>query len=151
MIHFAVLPAILPFKYENIFSGIVALTLNSAAYIAEIFRAGITSIDRGQMEAARSLGMTYGQAMRHIIIPQAFKRVVPALGNEFIAMLKDSSLVSIIAVQELTMTGSLIANRTYRPFEAYGTVAVFYLIMTMALSQFVAYLERRLGKNDIRS
>ena len=151
LIHFAILPAIIPFRFDPIVSGIVALTLNSAAYIAEIFRAGISSIDRGQMEAARSLGMTHGQAMRYIIVPQAFKRVVPALGNEFIAMLKDSSLVSVISVQELAMTGSLMASRTFRTYEAWITVAILYLIMTMVLSQFVAYLERRLGKSDIRS
>lgn len=149
MFHFAVLPLIGDFS--AMISGLVALTLNSAAYVAEIFRAGIQSIDRGQMEAARSLGMTHGQAMRHIIIPQAFKRVIPALGNEFIAMLKDSSLVSIIALQELAMTGTLISGRTFRPFEAWLAVALLYLIMTMMLSRFVAYLERRFGRSDIRS
>jgi len=149
IIHFGVLPLI--GRFPNIVSGYVALSLNSAAYVAEIFRAGIQSIDRGQMEAARSLGMSYGQAMRYIIIPQAFKRVIPALGNEFIAMLKDSSLVSVIAVQELAMTGTIINGRTTRAFEAYIPVAFIYLIMTMALSQFVAYLERRFGKSDIRA
>ncbi len=151
MFHFAILPAIIPGAFPSIISGLVALTLNSAAYIAEIFRAGIQSIDRGQMEAARSLGMTYPQAMRYVIIPQAFKRVIPALGNEFIAMLKDSSLVSVISVQELAMTGTLMSNRTYRPFEPWITVAILYLIMTMILSRFVAYLERRFGKGDIRA
>ncbi|KNZ71075.1 polar amino acid ABC transporter inner membrane subunit [Thermincola ferriacetica] len=151
MIHFAILPLIIPGQYPNIISGLVALSLNSAAYVAEIFRAGIQSIDRGQMEAARSLGMTHGQAMRYVIIPQAFKRVIPALGNEFIAMLKDSSLVSAISVQELAMTGTIIANRTYRPFEPWIVVAILYLIMTLALSQIVAYLERRFGKSDTRS
>ncbi len=129
-------------------SGIIALSLNSGAYIAEIFRAGILSIDRGQMEAARSLGMTYGQAMVNVILPQAFKRSVPPLGNEFIAMLKDSSLVSIISVQELMMTGKIIVGRSYRPFETWIVVALFYLAMTMTISQFVGYLERRLGRND---
>lgn len=149
MFHFAIMPAI--GRFPSIVSGLVALSLNSGAYIAEIFRAGIQSIDRGQMEAARSLGMTYAQAMRYIIIPQAFKRVLPALGNEFIAMLKDSSLVSVIAVQELAMTGSLISGRTARPFEAWIPVAILYLVLTMVLSQFVAYLERRFGKSDIRT
>ncbi|HWI55076.1 MAG TPA: amino acid ABC transporter permease [Desulfobacteria bacterium] len=149
MFHFAIIPLIGDFP--ALVSGLVALTLNSAAYVSEIFRAGIQSIEKGQMEAARSLGMTHGQAMRHIIIPQAFKRVIPALGNEFIAMLKDSSLVSVIALQELAMTGTLIAGSTYRAFEAYIPVAVLYLIMTMMLSRFVAYLERRFGKSDLRS
>ncbi len=149
MFNFAVMPAI--GVTSSLAAGLTALSLNSGAYIAEIFRAGIQSIDRGQMEAARSLGMTYGQAMRYIIIPQAFKRVLPALGNEFIAMLKDSSLISVIAVQELAMTGSLISGRTARPFEAWIPVAILYLILTMILSRFVAYLERRFGKSDIRS
>lgn len=149
MFNFAIMPSI--GIASNMAAGLVALSLNSGAYIAEIFRAGIQSIDRGQMEASRSLGMTYGQAMRHIIIPQAVKRVLPALGNEFIAMLKDSSLVSVIAVQELAMTGSLISGRTARAFEAWIPVAILYLIMTMLLSRFVAYLERRFGKSDIRS
>lgn len=151
LINFAVLPSILGGDFPSIVSGLVALSLNSAAYVAEIFRAGIQSIDRGQMEAARSLGMTHGQAMRYIIIPQAFKRVIPPLGNEFIAMLKDSSLVSVIALQELAMTGTLIAGRTYRAYEAYISVAILYLIMTMILSRFVAYMERRFGKSDIRA
>lgn len=151
MFHFAILPLIIPGSFPNIISGLVALSLNSAAYVAEIFRAGIQSIDRGQMEAARSLGMTYGQAMRFIIIPQAFKRVIPPLGNEFIAMLKDSSLVSVISVQELAMTATIISNRTYRAFEPWIAVAILYLIMTMVLSRFVAYLERRFGKSDIRA
>lgn len=149
MFNFAIMPKI--GVSSSMVAGLVALSLNSGAYIAEIFRAGIQSIDRGQMEASRSLGMTYGQAMRYIIVPQAFKRVLPALGNEFIAMLKDSSLVSVIAVQELAMTGSLISGRTARTFEAWIPIAILYLIMTMLLSQLVAYLERRFGKSDIRS
>lgn len=149
MFNFAIMPAI--GINSNMISGLVALSLNSGAYIAEIFRAGIQSIERGQMEASRSLGMTYGQAMRYIIIPQAFKRVLPALGNEFIAMLKDSSLVSVISIQELAMTGSMISGSTARPFEAWIPVAILYLIMTMILSRFVAYLERRFGKGDIRA
>lgn len=129
-------------------SAVIALSLNSGAYIAEIFRGGIQSIERGQMEAARSLGMTFGQAMRYVILPQAFKRSIPALGNEFIAMLKDSSLVSVIALQELMHSGRILAGRTYRPFETYAGVAILYLIMTMTISQFVSYMERRLGKSD---
>lgn len=146
--HYAVLPSMGDFP--TIVSGFVALSLNSAAYIAEIFRAGIQSIDRGQMEASRSLGMTYAQAMRYIIIPQAFKRVVPALGNEFIAMLKDSSLVSAISLQELAFTGTIVMGDTARVWEALIPVAILYLVMTLALSQLVAFMERRLGKSDIR-
>ncbi len=129
-------------------SGIIALSLNSGAYIAEIFRAGIQSIHRGQMEAARSLGMNYAQAMFYIILPQAFKRCIPPLGNEFIAMLKDSSLVSVIALQELMMSGRIMQGRSYRPFETWVTVAMLYLVMTLTISQFVSYLERVFGKDD---
>ena len=129
-------------------SGTIALSLNSGAYIAEIFRGGIQSIHRGQMEAARSLGMTYAQAMTYVILPQAFKRSIPPLGNEFIAMLKDSSLVSVISLQELMMSGRIMMGRSFRPFETWVTVALLYLVMTMTISQFVSYLERVFGKDD---
>jgi len=131
-------------------AGILAMGLNSGAYIAEIFRAGIQSIDRGQTEAARSLGMSQGQAMRYIILPQAVKRVVPPLGNEFIAMLKDSSLVAVIALEELMYSGKLIVGRTLQSFAIYTAVALIYLAMTMIISRFIAVAERRLGKSDIR-
>ncbi|AFM02324.1 amino acid ABC transporter membrane protein, PAAT family [Desulfitobacterium dehalogenans ATCC 51507] len=152
MVYFAV-PQLLNFQIPDNYqfvAGILAMGLNSGAYIAEIFRAGIQSIDKGQGEAARSLGMTHGQAMRHVILPQAFKRVIPPLGNEFIALLKDSSLVSIIALQDLMYTGKLIVSRTYQPFVIYLEVALFYLVMTLILSRFVNYTERRLGKSDNR-
>ncbi|MGI1657409.1 MAG: amino acid ABC transporter permease [Desulfitobacterium sp.] len=152
MVYFAV-PQLFNFQIPNNYqfiAGIGAMGLNSGAYIAEIFRAGIQSIDRGQGEAARSLGMSQTQAMRHVILPQAFKRVIPPLGNEFIALLKDSSLVSIIALQDLMYTGKLIVSRTYQPFVIYMEVALFYLVMTLILSRFVSYTERRFGKSDNR-
>ncbi|MGC7871770.1 amino acid ABC transporter permease [Desulfosporosinus sp. SYSU MS00001] len=139
----------LPDNYQYI-AGVVAMGLNSGAYIAEIFRAGIQSIDRGQTEAARSLGMTHSQAMRHVILPQAFKRVIPPLGNEFIALLKDSSLLSIIAIEELFYSSKIIAGRTFQPIPMYIAAALYYLVMTQLISRWVAYMERRLGKNDIR-
>lgn len=139
----------LPNDYQYI-AGIIAMGLNSGAYIAEIFRAGIQSIDRGQTEAARSLGMTHAQAMRHVILPQAFKRVIPPLGNEFIALLKDSSLLSIIAIEELFYSAKIIAGRTFQPIPMYIAAALYYLVMTQLISQWVAYMERRLGKNDLR-
>ena len=126
--------------------GVVALALNSSAYVAEIFRAGIQSIDKGQMEASRALGLNWFQAMRFVIMPQAFKRIIPPLGNEFIAMLKDSSLVSVIGFEELTRTGQLIISRTYAAFEIWIVVALLYLIMTLAISRFVALLEKRFSK-----
>jgi len=138
-----------PDNYPYI-AGIIALSLNSAAYIAEIFRAGIQSIDRGQTEAARSLGMSQAQAMVAVILPQAFKRVIPPLGNEFIAMLKDSALVSVISIEELLFAGKIIVGRSYKPFEIYILVAVIYLVMTLTISQFINYMERRLAKGDTR-
>ncbi|MGE4273044.1 MAG: amino acid ABC transporter permease [Desulfitobacterium sp.] len=152
MVYFAV-PQLFDFQIPNNYqfiAGIGAMGLNSGAYIAEIFRAGIQSIDRGQVEAARSLGMSQTQAMRYVILPQAFKRVIPPLGNEFIALLKDSSLVSIIALQDLMYTGKLIVSRTYQPFVIYMEVALIYLVMTLILSRFVSYTERRFGKSDNR-
>lgn len=147
IIHYAAIPSIADAIGIDIpgpiVSGIVALTLNAAAYIAEILRGGIQSIDRGQMEAARSLGMTHNQAMLYIILPQAFKRMLPPLGNEFIALLKDSSLLAIIAVNELAYAGFITAKSTFYRWEAYLTVAVLYLFLTMIFSKIVAYLERR--------
>ena len=122
--------------------------INSGAYVAEIFRAGIQSIDEGQMEAGRSLGMTWVQTMRYIIVPQAFKRVIPPLGNEFIALLKDSSLVSVIGFEELTRRGQLIIAKTYGSLEIWISVAIVYLVMTLTISRFVAYLERRFATDD---
>lgn len=122
----------------------IACSINSGAYVAEIFRAGIQSIDRGQMEAARSLGMTHGQAMRYIILPQAFKRVVPPLGNEFIALLKDTSLLAVIGYVELTRRGQLVIADTFRSFEIWILVALIYLAMTFSISRLVDYTERKL-------
>ncbi len=147
LIYFA-LPILLGARIDPFIAAITACSINSGAYVAEIFRAGIQSIDKGQMEAGRSLGMTWPQTMRHIILPQAFKRIIPPLGNEFIAMLKDSSLVSVIGFEELTRRGQLIIARTYGSFEIWLTVAFIYLIMTFAISRLVAYLERRYKIDD---
>ncbi|MDR7866346.1 MAG: amino acid ABC transporter permease [Sporomusaceae bacterium] len=147
LIYFA-LPILLGARIDPFIAAITACSINSGAYVAEIFRAGIQSIDKGQMEAGRSLGMTWSQTMRHIILPQAFKRIIPPLGNEFIAMLKDSSLVSVIGFEELTRRGQLIIARTYGSFEIWLTVAFIYLIMTFAISRLVAYLERRYKIDD---
>jgi len=147
LIHFAT-PQFLGFPLEAYYSAIIAMSINSGAYVAEIVRGGIQSIEKGQMEAARSLGMNYGQAMGYIVLPQAFRRILPALGNEFIALLKDSSLVSVITLEELTRKGQLIIGRTYQPFEIWIVVALLYLIMTLTMSQLIAYLERRAKKSD---
>lgn len=127
---------------------IVALSITYGAYTAEIFRAGIQSIGRGQMEAARSLGMSYGQAMRHVILPQAIRNVLPAIGNDFIAMLKDSSLVSVLAVRDITQVARLYSGRSFRFREAYTTLAVLYLTMTVLLSMAVQLIERRIRRDE---
>lgn len=142
------LPALLGFPIPPLPAAIISMSINSGAYVAEIVRAGIQSIDRGQMEAARSLGMTYQQGMRFIIIPQTFKRIVPPLGNEFIALLKDSSIVSVIALEELVRKGYIIMGRTFRSFEIWTAVAFLFLFMTLPITQLVNYAERRLKKID---
>ena len=127
---------------------IVALSVTYGAFLAEIFRAGIQSIGRGQMEAARSVGMSYGQAMRYVILPQAIRNVLPALGNDFIAMVKDSSLVSVLAVRDITQVARLYAGSTFRFRESYMTLAVMYLTMTIALSLLVQAVERRMRSHE---
>ena len=118
LFYFGVVPAILG-ETNGIIAGTVAISLNSAAYVAEIFRAGIESIDRGQMEGARSLGMTNSQAMGYVILPQAFKRMIPPLGNEFIVLLKDSSLLSVVAVPELMYYGQAMGGQYFKVWEPY--------------------------------
>ena len=147
LFYFAV-PVITGQRIDPYVAAVGSCGINSGAYVAEIVRAGIQSIDEGQMEAGRSLGMTWAQTMRYIIVPQAFKRVIPPLGNEFIALLKDSSLVSVIGFEELTRRGQLIIARTYGSLEIWLSVAVIYLIMTLSISRFVAYLERRYKTDD---
>lgn len=147
LIYFA-LPMITGTRIDPFIAAITACSINSGAYIAEIFRAGIQSIDKGQVEAGRSLGLNWYQTMRFVVMPQAFKRVIPPLGNEFIAMLKDSSLVSVIGFEELTRCGQLIIAKTYNSFEIWMAVAMLYLIMTLTISRLVAFLERRYNVDD---
>jgi ABC-type amino acid transport system permease subunit len=123
---------------------IIALGIGYGAFEAEVFRAGIQSISKGQMEAAKSLGMTYFQGMRFIVLPQAIRRVLPPLGNDFIACLKDSSLVSVLAVNELTQLGRLRTAGTFRAMETYNVVAFLYLSMTLLLSGLVRWLENKM-------
>jgi polar amino acid transport system permease protein len=129
------------------FRAVIALSITYGAFSAEIFRAGIQSIHPGQMEAARSQGMSYGQAMRNVILPQAIRNMLPALGNDFISMLKDSSLVSVLAVRDVTHLARLYAGGSFRFTEAYSTLAVLYLCMTILLSLVVKYIERRISTN----
>lgn len=142
ILYFA-LPIITGMRIDPFTAAVAACSINSGAYVAEIFRAGIQSIAIGQRRAALSLGMTPAQTMRYVILPQAFKRVIPPLGNEFIAMLKDSSLVSVIGFEELTRKGQLIIADTYGSLEIWSTVAILYLIMTFTISQFVAVMEKK--------
>ena len=147
ILYFA-LPVILGTRIDPFTAAVAACSINSGAYVAEIFRAGIQSISIGQRRAALSLGMTNYQAMRYVILPQAFKRVIPPLGNEFIAMLKDSSLVSVIGFEELTRKGQLIIADTYASVEIWAAVALLYLAMTFTISQLVAYMEKRFRTGD---
>jgi ABC-type amino acid transport system permease subunit len=127
---------------------IFAFGINSGAYVAEIFRAGIMSIDNGQFEAGRSLGFNYFQTMRYIIIPQMFKAVLPTLCNEFIALLKETSVAGYVGVMDVTKAGNVIAGRTFEYFIPLFTVALVYLVMVMILSSLVGKLERRLRKSE---
>lgn len=136
------------FNLDRNVAGIGALALFAGAYVAEIVRAGIQSIPKGQMEAARSLGMSLPQAMTEIILPQALKRILPPLSGQFISLIKDSSLVSVIAITDLTKSGREIITSTFATFEIWLVVAAMYLIVTSLLSQFVFYLERRLAISD---
>ena len=127
--------------------GMLAFGINSGAYVAEIFRAGIMSIDNGQFEAGRSLGFNYFQTMRYIVVPQMFKSVLPTLCNEFIALLKETSVVGYVGVIDITKAGNVIAGVTYSYYIPLLTVAAIYLVMVMILSYFVGKLEKRLRKN----
>lgn len=127
---------------------VLALTLGYAAFIAEIFRAGIESVDKGQIEAAQALGLSHFQTTTRIVLPQAVRNVLPALANEFIAIIKDSALVSVLGVQDITQIGKVYAASTFKFFETYNVVAFFYLCLTVSLSMLVRALERRLKKES---
>ncbi|MDP5009151.1 MAG: amino acid ABC transporter permease, partial [Glaciimonas sp.] len=159
LIHFAVMPILIhqdngllisgdlartiKQDYGAFISGVVALSLNAGAYISEIFRAGIQSIDRGQTNAALSLGMGYKSTMRYVVLPQAFRRMLPPLGNEAITLLKDSSLVSAIGLAELAYAARTVAGAYSRYWEPYITISVVYFAMTICLAAVVGKLERK--------
>ncbi|WP_124064877.1 amino acid ABC transporter permease [Clostridium sp. E02] len=132
----------------QIFTAIVAFGINSGAYVAEIFRSGISSIEKGQFEAGRSLGFNYAQTMLFIVMPQAFKNVVPTLANEFIVLLKETSVAGYIGLQDLTRGGDIIKSRTYSAFMPLISVALIYLIMVMIFTKLVQLLERRLQRSE---
>lgn len=137
------LPQLLQHPINEFAAGVIAFSINSSAYVAEIVRAGIQAVPRGQSEASLSLGFSPTATLQHIVLPQAFTRVLPPLVNEAISLLKNSSLLSAISIVELTRSGQLVASRTYRPFEMYLAVSVLYLIMTLLLSFVSHRLEAR--------
>ncbi|MTW85236.1 ABC transporter permease subunit [Virgibacillus dakarensis] len=141
---FFALPLIIGHTFESVTAGVIVIALNSGAYIAEIVRGAVQSIEKGQMEAGRSLGLDHGKTMRYIIWPQAFKRMIPPLGNQFIISIKDTSLLSVILVPELIFQGRLIAANHFNAVEIYTTVALFYLVITLTLSFVLRLVERRL-------
>ncbi len=132
----------------QVFTAVMAFGINSGAYVAEIFRSGISSIERGQFEAGRSLGFNYAQTMWFIIMPQAFKNVIPTLANEFIVLLKETSVAGYIGLQDLTKGGDIIKSRTYSAFMPLMAVALIYLVMVMVFSYLVKLLERRLHRSE---
>ncbi|MDQ0204710.1 amino acid ABC transporter permease [Pectinatus haikarae] len=142
--------ALLNIKFNPLLASIITLTINASAYLAEIFRGGIKAVDIGQVEAARSLGLGYFRTMALVIIPQAVKIMIPPIINQFITTLKDTSILSVISVRELTMNSQIIIARNYRPFEVYSYAAAMYLIIIIILSLFAKYIERRLqhGKSN---
>ncbi|MDO5573016.1 MAG: amino acid ABC transporter permease [bacterium] len=133
---------------NKVFVAVIAFGINSGAYVAEIIRSGIMSIDNGQFEAGRSLGFSYVQTMIHFILPQAFKNILPALGNEFIVLLKETSVAGYIALQDLTKGADIIRSRTYNAFMPLMAVAVIYLVLVMIFDKLVKNLERRLRNSD---
>ena len=148
LISWGVLTEIKTRDFDFATRAVIALTLGYAAFIAEIFRAGIESVDKGQVEAAQALGLSRGQAMTRIVLPQAFRNVLPALANEFVAIVKDSSLVSVLGVQDITQLGKVYSASTFQFFETYNVVAFFYLCLTVSLSLLVRRLEARLKRNS---
>lgn len=145
IIYFVILA---PLQLNSVVVAIVAFGINSGAYVAEIVRSGIMSIDSGQFEASRSLGMTYGQTMINIILPQAFKNILPALLNEIIALLKETSIAGYIAIQDLTKGGYIILGRTFSAFMPLIAVALIYLILVLGMTKFTSVIERRLRASD---
>lgn len=144
------IPAALGIQSDPVVSGVITLSLNAGGYLAEIVRGGIESISRGQMEAARSLGLPYGMAMRSVILPQAIRTMTPALINQCIITLKDTSLLSVIGVTELTQTGRLIIANNYQSFEVWAIVAMMYFVIIMILSKISKHIERKMsyGKSN---
>ncbi|UOQ49886.1 amino acid ABC transporter permease [Gracilibacillus caseinilyticus] len=139
------LPSVVDISLTAFAAGVIAITINAAAYLVEIFRAGINSIDKGQMEAGRTIGFSYSQTMRLIILPQAFRRMIPAIVNQFIVSIKDTSLLSAIGLAELTLSGQSIYAENFRAFEILTVVGILYFVIIYSLSILSRWLERRLN------
>lgn len=135
---------------DGLVVGIVTFGINSGAYVAELVRSGIAAVDPGQMEAGRSLGLSRLQSAWHIVLPQAMKNILPAIGNEMIALLKETAVAGYVAVQDLTRAGNLIRNNTYDSFNPLMLVAVVYLVLVIGMTQLLGLLERRLRRSDKR-
>lgn len=144
-IYFGIAPLIAK-RSDPMVCAIIALTLNAGAYMSEIFRAGIQAVDNGQMEASRSLGLSYLTTMRKVILPQAVKVMIPSIINQFIVTIKDTSILSVISIRELTASGQIIVARNFKPMATYAIVAMMYFILITALSLLSMYIERRLHR-----
>ena len=136
------------FKLPALQAGTIALSMNCGAYMAEIFRAGIQSIDKGQMEASRSLGLTYGMSMRSVVLPQAFKVMIPSIINQFIITLKDTSILAVIGYPELTNMGKTISGNTFKSLETWAIVGVMYMIVIITLSKVAKAIERKMKNQE---
>lgn len=140
--------ALLGVDMDGFMAALIAVALNSTAYVAEIIRSGIQSVEKGQTEASRSLGLTSGQTMRHIILPQAVKNILPTLGNEFVTLIKETSVASTIGVADLMYASKIVQSTSFQPFTPLVIVAVIYFVFTFTISQLIGVLERRLSHND---
>lgn len=139
---------ILGINFADFMAGVITMGINSGAYVCEIFRAGIQSIDKGQSEASRSLGLSYAKTLIYVVIPQAIRNVLPALGNEFVVVIKESSIVSIIGIADLMYKANTVRGNTFQPFEPLLVAAFVYFILTFPLSKLLARIERRMRNND---
>lgn len=135
-------------NFTDFIAGILALTINSTAYVAEVIRGGIESIEKGQMEAARSLGFSHNMSMKYIVIPQAVKNILPALGNEFITVIKESSIVSIIGIHEIMFNAQVVSGTTFEPISPYIFAAAMYFVLTFSLSKLLGRFERKMRISD---
>lgn len=140
--------ALMGVNMDGFIAALIAVSLNSAAYVAEIIRSGIQSVDKGQWEAGRSLGLSSSQTMRNIILPQAIKNILPALGNEFVTLIKETAVASTIGVAELMYTSKIVQSSSFQPFNPLIIVAVIYFVITFTLSKLIGVFERRLSHSD---